>query len=92
MCYTNFAAVAVTTLAVGAAMVPKQANAANTVAAVSATKGPWTRDGLYVGGVLGTVFNAGATDWQGYGFSQANVDTLSNKAASNFLAAGGLAG
>ena len=73
------------------AALPQQAGA-QTVAAVSATEGPFTRDAFYVGGTMGTAFNAGATDWQGYGFDAQNVNTLANKAASSVFQAGLLVG
>jgi hypothetical protein len=65
---------------------------AQTVSAVSATEGPFTRDAFYVGCTMRAAFNGGATNWQGYGFSGTEAQRLANNAASAAFQAGLLAG
>jgi len=78
--------------AVAVALVGSQPARAQSMAAVSATEGPFTRDAFYVGGTMGAAFSGGATDWQGYGFSGAGAQKLANNASSAAFQAGLLAG
>ena len=59
---------------------------------ISATSSPFNRDAFYIGGVLGTTFNGGATNWQGYGFSDQLTTTLANHSDTSVVTAGFLAG
>jgi outer membrane immunogenic protein len=78
--------------AVAVAFVCSQPARAQSMAAVSATEAPFTRDAFYVGGTMGAAFSGGATDWQGYGFSGAGAQKLANNASSAAFQAGLLAG
>ena len=85
-------AVSATIVAFAMATLPPPASAATT-ALISGTEGPWSRDEFYMGAAAGAAFNAGATDWQAYGYTAQNsVDTLSNKAASSVFTGGIYAG
>lgn len=86
-----FLPAALVSLVAAAAALPQQASAA-TMAAISATEGPYARDSFYLGGTLGAAFGFGATDWQGYGFDPTKVQTLQNKGSSSVFQAGVLGG